>query len=46
VVTVVVPSDIAREDRERFAQLRKGENVRLAVRVDTNGKQYRLEEFR
>jgi hypothetical protein len=31
VVTVVVPSDIAREDKERFAQLRKGENVRLAV---------------
>jgi hypothetical protein len=45
IVTVLVPADIDRRDKERFAELRKGENVRLAGRFE-RGNTFKLEEFR
>jgi hypothetical protein len=45
IVTVVVPRDIDSRDKERFSDLRKGENVRLAGRFERENR-FRLEEFR
>lgn len=45
VVTVLVPPDIDSRDKERFSNLRKGENVRLAGRFERENT-FKLEEFR
>jgi hypothetical protein len=45
VVTILVPSDLPSRDRERFADLRKGDNVRLTGRFEERDK-FTLEEFR
>ena len=43
--TVLVPSDIDSRDKERFSDLRKGDNVRLAGRFERENR-FKLEEFR
>ena len=43
--TVLVPSDIDSRDKERFSDLRKGDNVRLAGRFERKNR-FKLEEFR
>ena len=43
--TVLVPSDIDSRDKERFSNLRKGDNVRLAGRFERENR-FKLEEFR
>jgi hypothetical protein len=45
IVTVLVPRDIDSRDKERFSDLRKGENVRLAGRFERENR-FRLEKFR
>ena len=45
VVTVLVPPDIDSRDKERFSNLRKGENVRVAGRFERENT-FKLEEFR
>jgi hypothetical protein len=45
VVTVLVPSDLPSRDRERFANLQKGDNVRIEGRFEARDK-FTLEEFR
>jgi hypothetical protein len=45
IVTVLVPPNVDRRDKERFSELRKGENVRLTGRFE-RGNTFRLEEFR
>ena len=45
VVNVLVPPDIDSRDKERFSNLRKGENVRLAGRFERENT-FKLEEFR
>jgi hypothetical protein len=45
IVTVLVPPDIDSRDKERFSNLRKGENVRLAGRFERENT-FKLEEFR
>ena len=43
--TVLVPSDIDSRDKERFSELRRGDNVRLAGRFERENR-FKLEEFR
>ena len=45
IVTVLVPPDIDSRDKERFSNLRKGENVRLAGRFERENT-FELEKFR
>ena len=45
IVTVLVPSDLDPRDKDRFSELRKGENVRLTGRFE-RGNTFKVEEFR
>jgi hypothetical protein len=45
IVTVLVPSDLDPRDKDRFSELRKGENVRLTGRFE-RGNTFKMEEFR
>jgi hypothetical protein len=44
-VTIIVPSDVSRRDKERFAKLRKGDSVRVAGRFERDNR-FTLESFR